>query len=1233
MSSAIDVASPDEIVRIFRACDAQLFAGYAGFPGLMEEERGECRGGSAEGGVQSGDCRGGSMGHRPIGVLDQHTAAPLPPFPLQQQWPFGKSQAVSPPPPPRLPTPCRLTYLLSTLVSPARPLPAPYPPSLHQPIRVVAQLTDKTIRVVAQLTAVAAEITIRVVDQLTAVAAEIVSFSKARNCSLPLASPRFPSPTLPSPSLPLTPHPSLPLASPYTPFSPLSLPFACGFVCSVYPIYYLPAQEAPTLFPLPHTPLSFDHITPTTFTFPFQDSAVVVSGAGTSGRIAFQAQEGAEDNQEAAEAALRRVEGRGVKHSAGGRGGQSGGSSGGSEASGSKRQPVGEAIGISCGLSAPYVAAQVKYALSQSHYAVAVTGFNPPSFHTSSTTCFLRCPPLIPPVRPVTVALCRCSHGFQSALSRAKHQGVTFQSVLQELRARIDAAETDTTSYCLPHSFLSIPNQGAPGVTFPSVLSEMRARIEAAEAEGTAPRHFILSPAVGPVGSTRLKGGTATKVLLETIFSRAFARVLRLPALGSCECWQSNELSVWGVGVSRGRGAAVAAVPSYGDHFQPFPAEPLPECCACLPALRSYAGVPVLLINPPPELTPEATTWQITIRYAGVPLLLINPPLELTPEATKSAPSARQPSSRAHSRRHHVQYMISPLPCPPSHPPISDAGVPLLLINPPPELTPDDTTSVRRAARVGWGRTEAAPAARYGDVMAAYEGAMRGVYQQLPGIVALTRLFHHSSSTGGRVMHLANDSLTLALTRLFHRAISTGGRVMYIGDDSLGLVGLIDASEQVPTFGARPGSFQGFLTSTWHRLIRPLNQHTVDPLGSSAASGSSSSSSSSSRRSKAGAREGTAVPCFAKCRMGWRRGRSGRKRRKGRRVKWKGVRRRGEEEGREEDEEGEEEGGDQGESGAGGQGEEGEEGVGEGGEEGGEEDEEEEGGSSDPGVLVGRELQEERLAVAKEKADGASDEGIEEDSEEGSEWESVDGDETEHVLHSSSATGQASESTQKPLGDLPFSSFPSSLSSSSSTSSSSSMSSYFSSPSSQPLTPTFLHVTISLPAPSAAPLLPRTDLFAQLAVKLALNVASSGAHVLLGKVYSNRMVDLRVSNEKLFKRAVRVVGELAGVGAEEAERCVRRAIVIAEREEGMEGREGMEERAGRVKGEVGDDEGVSMGRKVEEMVRVGAKMERIVPTAILLAAGCFGDAESARNAALSNRSVRMLVADALNRKT
>ncbi|CAI5525366.1 unnamed protein product [Closterium sp. Naga37s-1] len=800
----------------------------------------------------------------------------------------------------------------------------------------------------------------------------------------------------------------------------------------------------------------------------------------------LKAQEGAEDNQEAAVAALRRVEARGNPWG----------------------KPCGRVlyIGISCGLSAPYVAAQVKYALSQSHYAVAVMGFNPPS--------------------------------------------------------------------------LAPNTKGAPGVTFPSVLSEMRARIDAAEAEGEVPRHFILSPAVGPetiTGSTRLKGGSATKVLLETIFSRAIARVLRLPALGS---------------------------------------------------------------------------------YAGVPLLLINPLAD------------------------------SPLPFP---------------LFPPYQMQEYHSYS----STLYWSSLPKIPSGR----------------NDMPSLAS----------------SIAPSAL--ALTRLFHRSISTGGRVMYIGDDSLGLVGLIDASEQIPTFGARPGSFQGFLTSTWHRLIRPLNQHTVDPLGSSAPKSSSiststsssggvgssngnsasrgggrnsRSSSSGSRRSKAGAREGqneksssrrtrtadavagkrssrgseastsrsrstrswffsfrattsaaeaaaTAshspsrqstpeplksistdyfltkvlpttsandtvllleshvlqpqlfpLPLLTALHTRAKQGllslallsvgvaphdrllmvyddEDGVEEGKEREDESEGEESEEEEsgeeeggEGREEDEEGEEGGDEQEEGRTRGQGAE--------GEEEGEVDEEEEGGSSDSGVLVGRELgEEERLGVAKEEREGESgdrnEEGDEEGSEEGSEWESVDGDETEHLLHSSIVTGKASESTQKPPGVAAAAAAAAEA-----------------------------EAEAVATAEDVAEREPGVDAAAEaVAVKLALNVASSGAHVLLGKVYSNRMVDLRVSNEKLFKRAVRVVGELAGVGEDEVERCVRRAIVIAEREEGMEGREG------EVKGEIGDDDGGSLGRTVEEMVRVGAKLERIVPTAILLAAGCFDDEESARDAALSNR--------------
>jgi N-acetylmuramic acid 6-phosphate (MurNAc-6-P) etherase len=53
---------------------------------------------------------------------------------------------------------------------------------------------------------------------------------------------------------------------------------------------------------------------------------------------------------------------------------------------------------------------------------------------------------------------------------------------------------------------------------------------------------------------------------------------------------------------------------------------------------------------------------------------------------------------------------------------------------------------------------------------------------------------------------------------------------------------------------------------------------------------------------------------------------------------------------------------------------------------------------------------------------------------------------------------------------------------------------------------------------------------AELACKHAINGISTGAHVIIGKVFGAQMIDVRVSNEKLFHRAVHIVHEVAGVG-------------------------------------------------------------------------------------------------------
>ena len=61
-----------------------------------------------------------------------------------------------------------------------------------------------------------------------------------------------------------------------------------------------------------------------------------------------------------------------------------------------------------------------------------------------------------------------------------------------------------------------------------------------------------------------------------------------------------------------------------------------------------------------------------------------------------------------------------------------------------------------------------------------------------------------------------------------------------------------------------------------------------------------------------------------------------------------------------------------------------------------------------------------------------------------------------------------------------------------------------------------------------------TRLKAGTATKMALNILSTGVMVRLGKVHGNRMVDVAVTNSKLEDRALRILGDLAGVSRVEA---------------------------------------------------------------------------------------------------
>lgn len=78
-----------------------------------------------------------------------------------------------------------------------------------------------------------------------------------------------------------------------------------------------------------------------------------------------------------------------------------------------------------------------------------------------------------------------------------------------------------------------------------------------------------------------------------------------------------------------------------------------------------------------------------------------------------------------------------------------------------------------------------------------------------------------------------------------------------------------------------------------------------------------------------------------------------------------------------------------------------------------------------------------------------------------------------------------------------------------------------------------------------------TRLKAGTAAKMVLNMLTTAAMIRLGKVYGNRMVDLKPTNVKLWERAKRIVAEAAGVPKKEAEdalnlcgRSAKTAIVM-----------------------------------------------------------------------------------------
>ncbi len=78
-------------------------------------------------------------------------------------------------------------------------------------------------------------------------------------------------------------------------------------------------------------------------------------------------------------------------------------------------------------------------------------------------------------------------------------------------------------------------------------------------------------------------------------------------------------------------------------------------------------------------------------------------------------------------------------------------------------------------------------------------------------------------------------------------------------------------------------------------------------------------------------------------------------------------------------------------------------------------------------------------------------------------------------------------------------------------------------------------------------IIPGASVFEEYGTKLVLNALTTGGHILSGKVYQNRMVDLRISNNKLFYRTIGIIQHITGISADAAKRYMLRSIYKTDR--------------------------------------------------------------------------------------
>ncbi|MBN1490722.1 MAG: hypothetical protein JXA69_12455, partial [Phycisphaerae bacterium] len=120
-------------------------------------------------------------------------------------------------------------------------------------------------------------------------------------------------------------------------------------------------------------------------------------------------------------------------------------------------------------------------------------------------------------------------------------------------------------------------------------------------------------------------------------------------------------------------------------------------------------------------------------------------------------------------------------------------------------------------------------------------------------------------------------------------------------------------------------------------------------------------------------------------------------------------------------------------------------------------------------------------------------------------------------------------------------------------------------------------------------IIPGAPVFEEYGTKLVINALTTGGHVLSGKVYQNRMVDLRISNNKLFYRTIGIIQHITGVSADVAKHCVLRSIYDTDRVTPK-----------------------MLHAKPSQHVEVSTSVPKVVPKALIMAGGRTSLAEAER---------------------